>query len=242
MLAEALLASERRRDELKAELELLRGSHETVASLPPLAWIGERIAVLQDVLERRTELSGSAPARPAGQDSPRTSCATTASPLRDVAARHDPELVSRENFAAAGRQEERFRAGCPSRRWSVRGVPVATRIAVPIFDRVHSEARRLQLLIATIGVPSESKRPRRGDALIKLGAGRRWSRQVSIRARGRNGRPASPLEGRGPDSSAPSISRIPQSGNPDVSRGRKDYCSPLIDIMVPASIIDPMTR
>ena len=115
-------------------------------------------------------------------------------------------------------------------------------IAVPIFDRVQSEARRLPAVDrndrGTVGIETA----RRGDALIKLGAGRRWSRQASIRARGRNGRPASPLEGRGPDSSAPSISRIPQSGNPDVSRGRKDYCFPLIDIMVPASIIDPMTR
>jgi len=56
-LAEALLASERRRNELRAELELLRRSQEAVSSVPPLVWIQERVAVLQEVLERRTERS-----------------------------------------------------------------------------------------------------------------------------------------------------------------------------------------
>ena len=56
-LADALLASEQRLDELKAELELLRRSQEAVSSVPPLVWIQERVAVLQEVLERRTERS-----------------------------------------------------------------------------------------------------------------------------------------------------------------------------------------
>jgi len=56
-LAEALLASELRRDELKAEMELMRRGQEAVSSVPPLAWIRERVAVLQEVLERRTERS-----------------------------------------------------------------------------------------------------------------------------------------------------------------------------------------
>jgi hypothetical protein len=56
-LAEALMASERRRDELKAELELLGKGQEAVSSVPPLVWIQERVAVLQEVLERRTERS-----------------------------------------------------------------------------------------------------------------------------------------------------------------------------------------
>ena len=56
-LAEALRASERRRDDLRAELELLRRSQEAVSSMPPLVWIQERIEVLQQLLERRTERS-----------------------------------------------------------------------------------------------------------------------------------------------------------------------------------------
>lgn len=56
-LADALVASEARRDELRAELELLRRSQEAVSSVPPLIWIQERVAVLQEVLERRTERS-----------------------------------------------------------------------------------------------------------------------------------------------------------------------------------------
>ena len=56
-LADALLASEKRRDELKAELELLGRSKEAVSSVPPLIWIQERVAVLHEVLERRTERS-----------------------------------------------------------------------------------------------------------------------------------------------------------------------------------------
>lgn len=56
-LADALLASEQRRDGLKAELELLKRGQEAVAGLPPLVWIEERVSVLQEVLERRTERS-----------------------------------------------------------------------------------------------------------------------------------------------------------------------------------------
>ena len=56
-LADALMASERRRDELRAELELLGRGQEAVSSLPPLVWIQERVAVLQAILERRTERS-----------------------------------------------------------------------------------------------------------------------------------------------------------------------------------------
>ena len=56
-LAEALLASERKRDDLKAELELLRKAQNAVHSVPPRVWIEESVATLQEVLERRTELS-----------------------------------------------------------------------------------------------------------------------------------------------------------------------------------------
>jgi len=56
-LADALIASEQRRDELKTELELVRRSQEAVSSIPPLVWIQERVMVLQEVLERRTERS-----------------------------------------------------------------------------------------------------------------------------------------------------------------------------------------
>lgn len=56
-LAEALLASERKRDDLKADLELLRKAQNAVQTLPPRIWIEERVSTLQEVLERRTELS-----------------------------------------------------------------------------------------------------------------------------------------------------------------------------------------
>jgi len=56
-LADALLESEKRRDGLRAELELLRRAQEAVSSIPPLIWIQERVSVLQEVLERRTERS-----------------------------------------------------------------------------------------------------------------------------------------------------------------------------------------
>jgi hypothetical protein len=48
-LAEALLASERKRDDLKADLELLRNAQNAVQSAPPQIWIEERISTLQEV-------------------------------------------------------------------------------------------------------------------------------------------------------------------------------------------------
>jgi hypothetical protein len=56
-LAAALLESERRADQLKNELEGLRKNRATVFQAPPLPWIEERAARLQEVLERRTERS-----------------------------------------------------------------------------------------------------------------------------------------------------------------------------------------
>lgn len=47
-LAEALGVSERKRDELRAELELLRRSREAVSSVPPLIWMQERVTTLQE--------------------------------------------------------------------------------------------------------------------------------------------------------------------------------------------------
>ena len=56
-LGEALAASEGRAEELRCELEALRRSQETVFQAPPLAWIEERVATFQEVLERRNERS-----------------------------------------------------------------------------------------------------------------------------------------------------------------------------------------
>ena len=56
-LAQALLATERRVDELRAELEVLRRSQEAVLEPPPLVWLEERIARFQQLLERRTAQS-----------------------------------------------------------------------------------------------------------------------------------------------------------------------------------------
>jgi hypothetical protein len=56
-LAEALAAAERRADELQADLEALRRSREAVPEMPPRAWIEERVATLQELLERRTTQS-----------------------------------------------------------------------------------------------------------------------------------------------------------------------------------------
>ena len=53
-LAQALLATERKVDELRAELEVLRRSQEAVLEPPPLVWLEERIARFQELLERRT--------------------------------------------------------------------------------------------------------------------------------------------------------------------------------------------
>ena len=57
-LAEALAASERRAQDLCAELDALRESRSAVFQAPPLPWVEERVARLQEVLERRTEKSG----------------------------------------------------------------------------------------------------------------------------------------------------------------------------------------
>jgi len=56
-LAGALTLSERKSESLKADLEALRRSRDEVFAAPPLAWIEERAAKLQEVLERRTAAS-----------------------------------------------------------------------------------------------------------------------------------------------------------------------------------------
>jgi len=56
-LAEALGAAERRVDDLRAELDMLRRSNQEVFRAPPLAWIEERVARFQEVLEQKTERS-----------------------------------------------------------------------------------------------------------------------------------------------------------------------------------------
>ena len=56
-LAQALVASEERLEDLKSELEGLRRSQRDVFSIPPREWLAERIVTLQAVLERRTERS-----------------------------------------------------------------------------------------------------------------------------------------------------------------------------------------
>ena len=56
-LADALAASEKRVEALRAELEVLRRSREAAFAIPPKEWIEERITTIQPVLERRTERS-----------------------------------------------------------------------------------------------------------------------------------------------------------------------------------------
>jgi hypothetical protein len=56
-VAEALAASERKVEELRIEVEALLESRNAVFKTPPLAWIEERVATLQEVLARRTERS-----------------------------------------------------------------------------------------------------------------------------------------------------------------------------------------
>ena len=53
-LGQALVSSERKVDELRAELEVLRRSQEAILEPPPLIWLEERIARVQELLERRT--------------------------------------------------------------------------------------------------------------------------------------------------------------------------------------------
>ena len=56
-LADALLASEKRVEALRAELDVLRRGRERVLAMPPREWIEERVTTIQPVLERRTERS-----------------------------------------------------------------------------------------------------------------------------------------------------------------------------------------
>ena len=56
-LAQALLDTERKVDALKEELEDLRRSRDKVFQSPPREWVEERLAQLQDVLERNPDRS-----------------------------------------------------------------------------------------------------------------------------------------------------------------------------------------
>ena len=56
-LGKALVETERRVDALREELDGLRRSREKVFQAPPVEWIGEHLAQMQEVLERRTEQS-----------------------------------------------------------------------------------------------------------------------------------------------------------------------------------------
>jgi hypothetical protein len=53
-LAKALVETERRVDALSEEVEVLRRSREKIFRPPPIEWITERVANLQQVLEQRT--------------------------------------------------------------------------------------------------------------------------------------------------------------------------------------------
>ncbi len=54
-LAKALVETERRVDALREELDGLRRGREKVFRAPPAEWIQERLAGMQEVLERRTD-------------------------------------------------------------------------------------------------------------------------------------------------------------------------------------------
>lgn len=56
-VAGALEISEKKVHDLTGELSLLRQSQDKVFKAPPLPWIEERVATIQEVLERRTEKS-----------------------------------------------------------------------------------------------------------------------------------------------------------------------------------------
>ncbi len=56
-LADALVLSERKAECLKADLIALRESRDKVFKAPPLPWVEERVAHLQEVLEKQTEKS-----------------------------------------------------------------------------------------------------------------------------------------------------------------------------------------
>ncbi len=53
----ALVQTERRVEALREELDGLRRSREKVFRAPPIEWIEERLAGMQEVLERRTDRS-----------------------------------------------------------------------------------------------------------------------------------------------------------------------------------------
>ncbi len=57
-LGKALVETERRVEALREELQGLRRGSEKVFQAPPVEWIEERLAGMQEVLERRTERSG----------------------------------------------------------------------------------------------------------------------------------------------------------------------------------------
>ena len=56
-LAEALALAEKRAEALSDELEALRRAQQPEVRTPPMVWIEERVATVQEVLERRTERS-----------------------------------------------------------------------------------------------------------------------------------------------------------------------------------------
>jgi hypothetical protein len=56
-LAEALVLAEQKADELTRELKTLDRAQQPDLRMPPLTWVAERVARLQEVLERRTERS-----------------------------------------------------------------------------------------------------------------------------------------------------------------------------------------
>jgi hypothetical protein len=56
-LAEALMLAEKKAEALKGELDALRRAQQPEVRTPPMVWIQERVATLQEVLERRTERS-----------------------------------------------------------------------------------------------------------------------------------------------------------------------------------------
>ena len=53
----ALEAAENRAKELAADLIALKASKEKIFKAPPIEWIAERVASIQEVLERRVEKS-----------------------------------------------------------------------------------------------------------------------------------------------------------------------------------------
>jgi hypothetical protein len=55
--AEPREAAESRAKELAADLIVLKASKEKIFKAPPIEWIAERVASIQEVLERRVEKS-----------------------------------------------------------------------------------------------------------------------------------------------------------------------------------------